>query len=539
MGNNFTTALFPMPMDYMAAYERSLSAANPNFVGVCFSGGGSRALTCAMGQLRGLKYLDVLKDVFFISSVSGGTWASSLYTYLPPGFDEDEFLGKVVTNPYDLTFFNDDPRHPEYALDYLPPNNLGTIPTTLGLLSDIDEIIRLKEKYGYANEDLWQGLVGMLILEPWNLWNSKENGLPDKYYSYTAYYLGWNGGILDHNKQLTANQFYCVQRQRPLYVMNSCIVSNPLVDGSQLLPFESSPIAVGVRNAFPGIGPYGKDIGGGFIQPFAMGSSWISDAGNDYSIVTNPARPFSLCDMVGISSAAFADFLQTSFPILDSLIPKYNYWPVEGHAQPGNKAYNYDFADGGSLENTGITSLLNRNLPNIIAFVNGQTPLHKEDGIIVMDAQIALLFGIQPSEASLRYNEPNRQAVPNNDVSFTQVFDASYYDEVANGLYNANAAGGTAMYLQTLPVLPNENFGIEGNYTVRVLWVYNTKVPDWENLLRWDVYDYAQLVLNFPNYNTFYQLALSAREVNLLAQLSCWNVINDSSKQLINKLFYQ
>ena len=49
----------------------------------CFSGGGSRALTCAWGQMLGLKTLNLMNKARYISSVSGGTWATSIYNYLP------------------------------------------------------------------------------------------------------------------------------------------------------------------------------------------------------------------------------------------------------------------------------------------------------------------------------------------------------------------------------------------------------------------------------------------------------------------------
>jgi len=79
---------------------------------------------------------------------------------------------------------------------------------------------------------------------------------------------------------------------------------------------------------------------------------------------------------------------------------------------------------------------------------------------------------------SLKHKEVKRQDVPNDDVAFAQVFDSSHYEEMAKGLWAANSSSynGTAMYKQTLPVLPNANFGIQGNYIVRVLWVYNTWV---------------------------------------------------------------
>jgi len=50
-------------------------------IAVCFSGGGSRALTCAWGQLIGLTGTQLINKVRYISSVSGGTWASSVYTF--------------------------------------------------------------------------------------------------------------------------------------------------------------------------------------------------------------------------------------------------------------------------------------------------------------------------------------------------------------------------------------------------------------------------------------------------------------------------
>jgi len=548
----FNAEFFPLPWGSAYSHEHSLKARSSaaNFVGVCFSGGGSRALSAAMGQLRGLKYLNLLEDVFFISSVSGGTWASATYTYLPPQYDDDDFLGLVVVNPGNLTYWNWNPQHPEYALDYLSPNNLGRVPPTLGLFNDLNAILSLKDKYNYANNELWQGLVGTLILRRWGLWNPGSNGLPTQYYSFTPAYLGWKGGILDRNRQLKANQFNCVQRQRPLYVMNGCIVSNPTVEGAQLLYFESTPVGLGVRNYFPGIGPGGRDIGGGLLEPFAMGSEWIKDISARDASVSVPSRPFSLSDMVSISSAAFAETIQKEFPILDGLIPKYPYWPVKGRNLSKNSVYPYEFADAGSLEDTGITSLLNRNLPNIIAFVNSQTPLTKDSGQIVIDSQVQLLFGIQPSAASLRYKEAKRRDVPNDDVAFVQVFDSCHYNELAQGLWAANSGSynGTAMYLQTLPVLPNANFGIQGNYNVRVLWIYNSWVGAWYDLLSDEVAVYAdaEKLLSFPNYNTILQLNLSVRQVNLLAQLSCWNVMSNThvgpqgktNAQMVTAMFY-
>jgi hypothetical protein len=79
-----------------------------------------------------------------------------------------------------------------------------------------------------------------------------------------------------------------------------------------------------------------------------------------------------------------------------------------------------------------------------------------------------------------------------------------------------------------------------------VLWIYNTWVGAWYDLLSDEVAAYAdaEKLLGFPNYNTVLQLNLSPRQVNLLAQLSCWNVMSPhagpqgTNAQLVTAMFY-
>jgi hypothetical protein len=97
---NYQANIFPLGSDS--------EAAGPGLA-VCFSGGGSRALSCALGQLSGLRNIknpndptkSVLDSIPYVSSVSGGSWASVLYTYLPTAISDDVFLITVVP-PYKL-----------------------------------------------------------------------------------------------------------------------------------------------------------------------------------------------------------------------------------------------------------------------------------------------------------------------------------------------------------------------------------------------------------------------------------------------------
>jgi len=519
MTTNFVTELYPTSTN--PPKEPDLT----NVTGVAMSGGGSRALTCAMGQYRALKYLGLLDQVKVISSVSGGTWASASFVYLPSTFDDEVFLGPATADPGSLTVA---------GLETLAEGCLGNAPTRMDWNSIIQVLYHLKSKYNYSNDDLWQGMIGERIFQLWNLWEVGSNGLPLYYYTDSSDTVQTT--ITPNNPQLTASQFTLQQKAgRPLLIMNSSIFSNQDMRGARLLPFESTPFGIGVRQTFPGIGPGEREIGGGLIQPFAMGSPTVDSVTGNLATVAPPARPFSLVDMAGISSAAFAQTVQDKFPEVDCIIPRYPYWPVADPVQPQELLY--WFADGGSLENSGICSLLARGVPRIISFINSQTPLQASPGAqVTVDSTVQLLFGIEPDAHSASLTESYVASAPNATPDFVQVFESAKYYDLVNGLVDANLNhGGPAMFKQTLTVLKNDNFDIPGGGTVDILWVYNTAVPNWVSLLSTDVQATVNNLSNFPNYLTIEQLGLSATEVNALAELSFWNLV--SNEDLVKSMF--
>ena len=56
--------------------------------GIAFSGGGVRAYSVTLGYLRGLLDIGVLQRVRYVSAVSGGAWASSVFSYHNPSAGE-------------------------------------------------------------------------------------------------------------------------------------------------------------------------------------------------------------------------------------------------------------------------------------------------------------------------------------------------------------------------------------------------------------------------------------------------------------------
>src|SRR5688572_1149137 len=104
----FTTQVwYSNGMSY--TWPEQQAGVQPN-VGICFPGGGTRALCATMGQLRGLLSFDFLKHVDYISCVSGGSWASTAFTYYQAGASSDEeFLGPI-TEPADITLRSEERR---------------------------------------------------------------------------------------------------------------------------------------------------------------------------------------------------------------------------------------------------------------------------------------------------------------------------------------------------------------------------------------------------------------------------------------------
>jgi hypothetical protein len=74
-------------------------------VAVCLRGGGSRALSVGMGQLKGVKAVQfapnmtMLSQVKALSTVSGGSWLGVPFVYLPASISDTNYLGGPYADP--------------------------------------------------------------------------------------------------------------------------------------------------------------------------------------------------------------------------------------------------------------------------------------------------------------------------------------------------------------------------------------------------------------------------------------------------------
>lgn len=513
--------------------------------GVCFSGGGTRSFSASLGQMRGLEALGLLDSVGAISCVSGGSWFSTLFSYAPTEIDDATLLGPILA-PGEITRENLAQLDPQCLASPIPDINdvrIGEITVELVAQAALSGPLELNRVYSR--------LINEILVKPFKL-DSTET-----FFTLDAETIKQ---ITKLNPDLTASHFYTMRPNRP-YLIACATQIYPIGEDQKMRHFEYTPLYVGTPELFKGAGADGLDIGGGYVQSFAFGSQPLGNRlgclktfvpdfvlqmlgrnnqllfEQGYVTVPTPNPQFLLSDVMGSSGAAPGI-------VLDHLgepdwLPEFNYWPVvnDGH----QKSTSYSFVDGGSLENTGIVSLLRRQYPVILAFVNSSLPLDSDSksefkGI---DVQISRLFGFNPKKS---LNEQD-----------TQIFASEKFDALANGLKSAKAKGKATYFVDSYQIQQPNRFDIPSypdNGEVTVVWFYNDVNQEWKNQLTPSVLellnsgdsDPTNNMKNFPNYDTISQnkgphgvpqlLQLTAEQINLLAHMSCYTVTNNAGETI-------
>jgi len=567
-------------------------------LGVCFSGGGSRALSCALGQLSALNSMlipnskeSVLSQVPYISSVSGGSWASVLYTFLPETINgqpvsDSDFL--IQPLPPGSLFKGDPSTNTSGNVSYMGPFCLGTVPQQFNPTT-IAAFLYTLYQWGFFGDPsrwswFWIAGVGEIVLKPFGLYDALYNPNltyiePANFFSLSAAHV--DASITPDNPSLNSSQFYLCRPNRPALIVNTNLLENYSLADSAQIPIQATPIASGI----PGESPDGSLVGGGGVESFAFTSTLMGPgAGSDTAAVAE-VRRYSLCDIAGCSSAFFASIMLTYLNqeidnLIDELenylintlgfspwwadviatavefvaeafldaeasqvIPQYNYWPLSEVSESHPANVTYGFSDGGDFEDNGILGMLAQTGANrLISFVNTEIPLSTDSttGELIVDSSLPLLFGYKDTMENGEYVSFDGMN-PSEPLSYVQVFsdEGNAFATLRQGLSEASSGGGalgtaTASFLQTLTTVDNPVANIEGGRQVTVLWVYNNRVNTWQGAItdpaiQLDLQN-GQLgqpsgsLANFPNYFTGEQVYLDQEAVNMLAQLSAWNV---------------
>ncbi len=538
--DNFAKAKFYTDIQKSGVYpENSLDLPSS---GVCFCGGGTRAMNCAIGQMSGLSELNLWDHIGYISAVSGGSWASTIFTYYQSGAENDtELLGQIV-KPKDLNRgnLNDQPagfmgRVVSDSLEKSLILRLGKDVLTLGILQKLHNI--------------WIDAVGDTYLRKYGIYDQKN----PKYFTLDKSTLD---SILERNPELKASDFLLVHSKagdakRPFLIINSSLQAPtsdlPIQKEENLSVFNYTPLYVGSakyleiddENVISG-DKVNFGAGGGFIESFAFGSKDPQkDSDPDSLQVSLTDKRFEIVEATGTSSAAYGStvgsFMLSGLPgyLLDKipfskLIPEASYWPYPGFKEIG-KPQKYRFTDGGNLENLGFITLLQRKVERIVVFINTSTAL-------------ALGCTFSPEEPPTS-EEVSSDFYPlfgftwGNQIH-NQVFSKEDFNPVYQALAKAKEAGETVMTRSSLTTVANDWWGIPAGQKVEVLWVYNEQVSKWEDQLSDDLKEEIAkgkkgMFPYFPHYDLMFEngvthgISLTKEQVNLLYQLSAWNIYSN------------
>ena len=142
--------------------------------GISFSGGGSRSYIASLGYLSALRDLDLIDNIRYIVGVSGGSWATIVYSYFQnDDIDDDTLLGPIIS-PSDIVYGDLKDMADGCARGFQGFSSSGghIVPMagkSIFTLGETDE-----KDYKEPNFDLWSAFVQYVYLDPSGI----ERGIP-------------------------------------------------------------------------------------------------------------------------------------------------------------------------------------------------------------------------------------------------------------------------------------------------------------------------------------------------------------------------
>lgn len=318
--NSFLTGSSPSPLNTGTFTGRPASE-TPGNVAVCISGGGSRSFAAGIGQLQALEAVQangasLLSQVRAIVTVSGGGWIGIPFTFLPGSVSDAALLGSY-TSPENLSYA---------TIGDLPPQGIAQYITEAFSISSLAVQAVILANDGVPDSILWQVLMGETFLQPYGLYKYVQgSGEPTTLFSYdsaslSTYVTGPNPDLSSETASLVAQ---VAGQQRPYLISLSGLSVSVSGQSEQLLaPVQSTPFAAGVFSTPPGAtDANGRAVGGGAVSSFAFNSAPTSTSGD--LIEVSQSRQWSLMDMLGTSSAAFAQDLIKQIRTYAAFPPKF------------------------------------------------------------------------------------------------------------------------------------------------------------------------------------------------------------------------
>ena len=504
----------------------------PQSTAICFSGGGSRSYTASLGYMRALSDMGLMDNVRYITGVSGGSWASAVYTYSQHANDE-EFLGDIVL-PENIT---------EDGLKQMSANCARKAPGA----HSFDKIF-FSKLLARGADGAWLAAVGEVFFE--------ANGIdPSALFTHDALTLQ---DIRERNPALAGEKFLLPHANRPFLV-----ISTSFLGPVSMTPFSrefrkytmleitslyiGEPLAADYTFCKKNAGADDCRTNetwtvGGLVEPFAFGSRGLQPGTSGLQPGTRsgsvdvlwPANGFfTLGNATSSSSYAPAEVFD-GITGLNSQGLQTEYWSP---ADPVPRARASMLGDGGNVQNPNVISMLQRRVENIVLFINFATPVSttfdpsKHDQVTTddIDSEIPPFFGIFPVS--------NKSDTGMFDIH-NKVFKTSDFAPLVRRMQAAALAGDGIVVTQEMETVENLYWGIDAGIKSNVTWVYLGRATNWEARLSDEMQKLAvpakdpEVPANtvgsgpfkdFPHYATT-DLTLNYEQANLLADFTGWIV---------------
>jgi len=510
-------------------------------IAVSVSGGGNRALSYGTGVLRGLTELGLMPKVEGLSSVSGGSWMSSLYMFVDR---RPSLLLGTKTVPSELTMGYLEQKHSEIL-------NAAT--------SSFNYAIECLLGKGTPVSELWQKTVGKVFLEPFGL-NSP-----------VAYLAGSEADaerISANNPTLAEAEFNVPRPNRPkTFIINGALsapigyVSTP----NNTVALQMSPDYIG-SPFYPNSSKVMLEgtflnwdcsalVGGGMLESFAFGGlvpkSKEAQNGGEAMPVGAPPVPFTLSDAMGISSWTYG--LQLENTLLAFSNPSVRYWPITSPPEfpPTHPDKQMTTADGGNYDNAGLLALLQREAEKIVWISSSWQGLNES---YPWDTHCLTKTASEPFDPVLagvvdsvvdKFGFGNEVSDAGNYLQNNQVFNKDEIFPLSCQIWELKQQGKPAVVKFNTTLLKNTWWNIEGGSEVEIILIYLESATEFNDALPETTQaeiatgDKGKLA-SFPIYKTMFQnppeaVGYTGPQTNLLAAFGEYAVVQN--KALFESLF--
>ena len=446
----------------------------PN-IGICFSGGGTRSALASFGTMRALHELGHAERFRYTSAVSGGTWFTIPYTFMPRSISDGQFFGSSLRLDQ-LQGSDKDVR--DQVLNSHFSSRFSTTAATSEIWTSVvvggvaDEVVDIFKPGRGTADEAWSRAVGHHLLNDFGLFDAQRINSSHSFFTWSEQ---TKREAREASKFLDDLDFITTQHPRPYSIAGGVVFGTEmkatvLVNGSNTSPVLVNAGQLEMTPLYSGIPTHHSGLGGGYIESYAIDQAFDKFAGETQflSQANSPKhRRFTLSDMIGIASSAMGVVELAGYNHVgpaNFLSPNIEHWSF-GAPHVTRKL---TAIDGGYLENLGIMPLLRRQVERIIVCDNPGFGFPEKGRLT---GSISHLFGVKEGFWDTTYSELlgrfKNQVFSNN---------AGEYRALHDGLTANHAASGVAWFRQTLQVQENRNYAIRP-YQVEILWLVLTPSP--------------------------------------------------------------